>query len=62
MDNMITHTRFIEQELSNPLVSGVIHDGSQFQFEDFWKYVESDLPNYLKKIKALLNKLKSEVE
>ncbi|WP_439185815.1 hypothetical protein [Carboxylicivirga taeanensis] len=62
MDNMITHARFIEQELSHPFVSDVIYDGNQFQFEDFWKYVASDLPNYLKKIEALLNKLKSEVE
>lgn len=60
MDNMITHTKYIELELQNSLVFETISDGNQFQFEDFWRYVESDLPEYLVKITALLEKLKSE--
>lgn len=61
-DNMITHAKYIEMELSNPLISSIIYDGSQFQFEDFWRYVDSDLPEYLRKIESLLAKLKSEKE
>jgi hypothetical protein len=61
-DNMITYANFIERELSNPLISSIIYDGSQFQFEDFWRYVDSDLPGYLEKIESLLEKLKSEKE
>jgi len=61
-DNMFTHTEFIERELHNPLVFDVISDGNPFQFEDFWKYVNSDMPKYLRKIELLLEKLKSEKE
>jgi len=59
-DNMVTHARYIECELNNPLVYSEICDGGQFQFEGFWKYVNSDLPGYLSKIESLLVKLKSE--
>jgi hypothetical protein len=62
LDNMITHSKFIENELLSPLVFNAISDGNQFQFEDFWRYVESDLPEYLIKIESLLNKLKSDKE
>ena len=61
-DNMFTHAEYIKSELLNPLVFSEIHDGNQFQFEDFWKYVNSDLPGYLSKIVSLLEKLKSEKE
>lgn len=60
--NMFTHAEYIERELHNPLVASEISDGSQFQFEDFWKYVESDLPDYLRRIDSLLERLKSEKE
>ncbi len=59
-DNMITHVEYIKNELSNPLVFNIINNGSQFQFEDFWKYVQSDMPDYLNKITSSLEKLKSE--
>ena len=59
-DNMITHAKYIESELGNPLIFHEIHDGNPFQFENFWRYVDSDLPDYLRKIESLLEKLKSE--
>jgi hypothetical protein len=58
-DNMITHANYLEQQLYNPLILSAIIDGNQFQFEDFWKYVESDMPDYLMKIDSLVEKLKS---
>lgn len=61
-DNMLTQARYIESELHNPHVFSEIYDGNQFQFEDFWRYVNSDLPDYLRKIESLLEKLKSEKE
>lgn len=61
-DNMFTHAKYIESELQNPLIFSEIHDGNPFQFEDFWKYVNSDLPDYLRKIESLLEKLKSDKE
>lgn len=62
LDNMITHSNYIERELQNSLVFNAISDGNQFQFEDFWRYVESDMSDYLTKIDSLLDKLKSEKE
>lgn len=59
-DDMITNTKYIERELSNPLVADEIYDGNQYQFEDFFKYVDSDLPDYLRKIESKLERLKSE--
>ena len=61
-DNMLTHANYIERKLHNPLVYNEIDDGNQFQFEDFWRYVDSDLPDYLIKIESLLEKLKTEKE
>ena len=59
-NDMFTHAQYIERELGNPLVFSEIQNGNPFQFEDFWKYVNSDLPGYLKKIESLLERLKSE--
>lgn len=59
-DNMIAHVEYIKKELCDPLVFNIISDGNQFQFEDFWKYVQSDVPDYLRKIISSLEKLKSE--
>lgn len=61
-NNMFNHAEYIERELFNPLVASEISNGSQFQFEDFWKYVESDLPDYIEKIDFLLERLKTEKE
>ena len=58
-DNMITHASYLEEILCDPLISSAIIDENQFQFEDFWKYVESDMPDYLTKIDSLLGSLKS---
>lgn len=61
-DNMFNHAKYIENELLNPLVFSVIRNGNPFQFENFGRYVNSDLPDYLSKIESLLEKLKSEKE
>lgn len=61
-DSMFTHARYIESELQNPLIFREIHDGNQFQFENFSRNVNSDLPDYLRIIESLLEKLKSENE
>ena len=59
-DYMYTHANFIERELHSSLVFSEISDQNQFQFENFSRYVESDVPDYLKKIESLLERLKSE--
>lgn len=61
-DDSFTHAKIIERELENPLVWDAINDGNQYQFEDFSRYVTSDLPDYLEKIETLLTNLKSEKE
>lgn len=61
-ENMSTHAEYIEMELHNPLIISIITDGNQFQFEDFWRYVNSDLPGYLREIEFYLEKMKSEKE
>ncbi len=61
-ENMCIEAKLIEKELLNPLVLREIYNGNPYQFEDFWKYVDSDLPGYLSKIDSLLEKLKSEKE
>ncbi|RZK38024.1 MAG: hypothetical protein EOO90_23640 [Pedobacter sp.] len=58
-DKMITHANYLQQQLYNPLILSAILSGNQFQFEHFWKYVESDMPGYLMKIDSLLESLKS---
>ena len=58
-DHMTTHANYLQQTLYNPLISSAIINENQFQFEDFWKYVESDMPDYLTKIDSLLESLKS---
>jgi len=58
-DQMITLADYLQKTLYNPLISSAIIDENQFQFEDFWKYVESDMPSYLIKIDSLLENLKS---
>lgn len=55
---MISYANRIERELKNPLIYSIIDNGHPFQFEDFWRYVEVDLPEYLEKIESLLEKLK----
>ena len=59
-NSMMLHANYIKRELSNPLVFNIISDGGQFQFESFWQHVESDFPDYLRKIESYLEKLKSE--
>ena len=59
-DHMVTHAEYIKNELQKPLVFSEINDGNPFQFEYFWRYINSDMPDYLRKIETFLEKLKSE--
>ena len=58
--SMILHADYIKQKLHNSIIFNIINDGAQFQFESFGQWVESDLPDYMKKIESFLEKLKSE--
>lgn len=61
LDNMYTHAMAIENCLTDSLVYPIIQDGSPsyIQFEDFKKYVESDVPEYIEKIKSYLEDIKN---
>ena len=60
-DSMFSYASMIESILVNPPILNIIVDGNPYQFEDFWKYVDSDLPDYIKKIKARLDELDSSI-
>lgn len=60
-NNMYGYAKFIKRELTeNPYILSVIQDGSSFQFEDFVTHVDSDMPDYLKKIRSRIVALKEE--
>ncbi len=61
-ENMCVEATLIKKELLNPLVFSEIYNGNPDPFEDFWKFVDSDLPEYLIQIDSLLGKLKSDKE
>lgn len=54
---MMIHAKFLQNQLSTPTVFPIISDGNPFQFEDFWKYVNSDMPGYLEKINKRIEEL-----
>lgn len=59
--DMMIHADFLEKELTNNrYVLATIYDGNQFQFEDFYRYVDSDMPEFLQKIKDRIEVLKGE--
>jgi hypothetical protein len=60
--DMITYASFIQTQLCHPLIFHIISSGNSFQFEDFWRYVQSDMPDYLDKINTEIEKLKSEAQ
>lgn len=55
--SMISSAEFIENLLISFPSYDIIKNGNQFQFESFWRYVESDMPDYLKALKTHLEKL-----
>lgn len=55
LDNMFSYSKMIQDTLCNPPISEIVLDGNPYQFEDFWKYVESDMPGYLRKIDEVIN-------
>lgn len=57
--SMFSYAEMIERTLVNPPIAEIIVDGGQYQFEDFYKYVDSDLPDYIKKIKERIAELEN---
>lgn len=51
VDNMIISANYIESELRKSHIYPILNIQNPYTFEDFWKYVESDVPDYLKKIR-----------
>lgn len=60
LDDMFTHAKYMKAELEQ--VYPIISDGSPsyIQFEDFGKYAESDVPDYIKTLKNYIEKLKQD--
>ena len=60
LDDMFTHAKYMKAELEQ--VYPIISDGSPsyFQFEDFGKYAESDVPDYIETLKNYIEKLKQD--
>lgn len=58
-DNMFTYADMIEKILVNSPIAEIVVDGGQYQFEDFYKFVESDMPDYLEKIKKHIKSLET---
>lgn len=57
LSEMAAHAKFLQNCLSAPTIFPLIKNGSPFQFEDFWKYADSDMPEYLEKIKTRIAQL-----
>lgn len=56
--NMYAHAKYLVMTLTkNPYVLAVVYNGNQFQFEDFIKFVDSDMPGYIQKVKERIEKL-----
>lgn len=51
VDNMIISANYIESELCKSHIYPILNNQNPYAFENFWKYVESDVPGYLKKIR-----------
>ncbi len=60
-NSMSNYADMIERTLVNPPIAEIIIDGGQYQFEDFWKYVDSDMPDYLEKIRQRIIELENPV-
>lgn len=57
LSEMAAHAKFLQNCLSTPTIFPLIKNESPFQFEDFWKYANSDMPEYLEKIKTRIAQL-----
>lgn len=57
LSEMAAHAKFLQNSLSTPAIFPLIVDGSPFQFESFWKFADSDMPEYLEKIKRRIEEL-----
>ena len=55
--SMISSAGYIESLLLEWPCYAIIKNGNQFQFENFWRYVESDMPDYLSVLKTHVEKL-----
>lgn len=60
--NMFSHAEYLKRALTaNHYVLATIYDGNQYQFEDFIKYVDSDMPGYIQKVKERIEKLEGKM-
>lgn len=60
LSEMATHAKFLQNCLSTPAILPLIANGSPFQFESFWKFADSDMPEYLEIIKRRIEELEKQ--
>ena len=59
---MYSHAEYLKRTLTeNRYVLATVFDGNHFQFEDFIKYVDSDMSGYIQKVKERIEKLEGEM-
>lgn len=56
-ESMFTYADMIQSTLITPPIAEIILDGGQYQFEDFWKFVDIDMPKYIEKIENRIAEL-----
>lgn len=60
LSEMMAHAKLLQNCLSTPAIFPLIANGSPFQFEDFWKFADSDMPEYIEKIKRRIEELEKQ--
>ena len=60
LSEMMAHAKFLQNCLSTPTIFPLIANGSPFQLESFWKFADSDMPEYLEKIKRRIEELEKQ--
>lgn len=62
LELMSTHADFMRRELTMPNILDIIKEdfSAPFPFEDFWKYANSDVPEYIVKLNQELERRKKE--
>lgn len=60
IDSMLTRAESLKLELSNRKIYELISNGTPYYllFEDFWKYADSDVPDYIKRLEDELERRK----
>lgn len=52
LSSMCAHAKAMELVLQNPYIFSLIKNEGPFPFESFWKYADSNMPEYIEMIKA----------